>query len=240
MVISKGFTYTAVSGPQTEEAFVPIVLSSGGMNGSYFTSEMTLTNRGTGNATVNFTYTASLGSGSGTGMDTLGPGEQKIVPDAISYLRSLGVPIPSSGSQGGTLRVSFSGLTSSSDGSVTVRTTTAVPEGRAGLAYAGIPVSMALTGPSYICGLRQNETDRSNVAIQNVGTAEDGNIRLQLTVFSGAEGTPISKVLADQVLAPGGFAQINGILASNGLSNSAMAMCESSGSVGRHRIMPTG
>jgi sugar lactone lactonase YvrE len=203
--------------PQTGEVFVPIVLSSGGMNGSFYTSEMTLTNRGTSIATVNFTYTAALGSGSGTGMDTLAPGEQKIVPDAISYLRGLGVPIDSSGNQGGTLRVSFSGLASPSDGSVTVRTTTVVPEGRAGLAYAGIPVSMALTGPSYICGLRQNETDSSNVAVQNVGTAVDGNITLQLTVFSGEGGAQISSVLPDQVLAPGGFAQINGILASNGL-----------------------
>ena len=217
VVISKGFTYTAVSGPQTEEVFVPIVLSSGGMNGSYYTSEMTLTNRGAGNATVNLTYTASLGSGSGTGMDTLSPGEQKIVPDAISYLRSLGVPIPSSGGQGGTLKASFSGLASPADGSVTVRTTTTVPEGRAGLAYAGIPTSTALTDPSYICGLRQNETDRSNVAIQNVGTAEEGNITMQLTVFSGAGTTQISKVLPEQMLAPGGFAQVNGILTSNGL-----------------------
>ncbi len=115
------------------------------------------------------------------------------------------------------MRVTFSGLVSPSDGGVTVRTTTLVPEGRAGLAYAGIPVSMALTSPSYLCGLRQNETDRSNVAIQNVGTAEEGNITLQLTVFSGEGGTQIISVLPDQVLAPGGFAQINGILSSNGL-----------------------
>ncbi len=204
--------------PQTEEVFIPIVLSSGGMNESFYTSEMTLTNRGTANPTINFAYTSAIGSGSGTGMDTLAPGQQMIVPDAISYLRSLGVPIPSFGSQGGTLRVTLSDLTSPADGGVTVRTTTVVPEGRAGLAYAGIPVSMALTGPSYLCGLRQNETDRSNVALQNVGTAEDGNITLQLTVFSGAGGTLISRVLPEQVLAPGGFAQISGILTSNGLS----------------------
>jgi len=218
MALSKGFTYMAATGLQMTEVFVPIVLSSSGASGSFYSSEMTLTHRGVGNATVNFNYTASLGSGSGTGMDTLGPGEQKIVPDAISYLRGLGVPISSSGNQGGTLRVSFSGLTSPADGSVTVRTTTVVPEGRAGLAYAGIPTSTALTDPSYICGLRQNETDRSNVAVQHVGTAEDGNIRLQLTVFSGASGPVISKVLPEQVLAPGGFVQISGILTSNGLS----------------------
>lgn len=197
--------------PQAEEFFVPIVLSAGGMNGSFYTSELTLTNRATSHATINFTYTAALGSGSATAIDTLAPGEQKIVPDAISYLRSLGVPIPSSADQGGTLRVRFSGLTSPAGG-VTVRTTTEVREGHAGLAYAGIPISMALTEPSYICGLRQNQRDRSNVAVQNVGTAEEGNITLRLTVFPGAGGTGTPTVLPDQVLAPGGFVQFNGIL----------------------------
>ena len=217
MVLTKGFTYTPVSGPQTGEIFVPIVLSSIGANGSFYTSELTLTNRGTGAATIHFTYTAAIGNGSGTGIDALAPGRQKIVADAISYLRSLGVPIPSTGNQGGTLQVTFSGLSSPSDGGVTVRTTTEVPEGRAGLAYAGIPSGSALTDPSYICGLRQNQADRSNVALQNAGSPSDGDITLRLTVFSGIKGPRISRVLPDQVLGPGGFAQINGILTSNGL-----------------------
>jgi hypothetical protein len=176
-----------------------------------------LTNRGTGTATVNFTYTAAIGSGSGTVSDNLAAGQQKIVPDAISYLRSLGVLIPSSGNQGGALGVVFTGLTSPSDGTVTVRITTVVPEGRAGLAYGGVPSALALTDPSYICGLRQNQADRSNVAIQNVGSPSDGNITLRLTVFSGDKGPRISRVLPDHVLTPGGFAQVNGILSSNSL-----------------------
>ncbi len=200
------------------DVFMPIVLSAAGLNGSFFTSEMTLTNRGTGNGTVKFTYTSSIGKGSGEATDTLAAGRQRIVPDAIAYLRSLGIPIPSSGNQGGTLLVTFSDLSSSSDGGVTVRTTTVVPEGRAGLAYAGIPTTTALTGPSYICGLRQNQADRSNVAFQNVGSLLDGNITLRVTVFSGDGGVASFHVLPDQVLPPGGFVQISGILISNGLS----------------------
>ncbi len=100
VVLPKGFAYTVANGLETEEVFVPIVLSSSGMNGSFYTSEMTLTNRGISNAIVKFTYSAAIGSGSGTGVDTLAFGQQKIVPDAISYLRSLGVPIDSSGNQG--------------------------------------------------------------------------------------------------------------------------------------------
>jgi hypothetical protein len=42
--------------------------------------------------------------------DELDPGEQRIIPMAIAYLRSLGVPIPDSGNRGGTLRITFPGL----------------------------------------------------------------------------------------------------------------------------------
>ena len=70
--------------------FVPIVLSAAGMNGSFFSSEMTMTNGGAQTAIMDFTYTAAFGEGSGTGTDSLGPGEQRIVPDAISYLKSIG------------------------------------------------------------------------------------------------------------------------------------------------------
>ena len=37
----------------------------------------------------------------------------------------------------------------------------------------------------YICGLRQNATDRSNVAVMHAGNPEDGEIVLRLTVSSG-------------------------------------------------------
>lgn len=203
---------------ETQETFVPIILSSGGLNGSFFTSELTLTNRGTQRATLQFAYNAAIGSGSGTTTDALEAGQQRIVSDAIGYLRTLGVPIPSFGSQGGTLRVGFSGLSSPGDGHVTVRTTTVVAAGRAGLAYSGISVLTAMNGPSYLCGLRQNQTDRSNIALQNAGSASDGPITLRVTVFSGEGGLAVSQPLPDQVLVPGAFVQISGVLASNGLS----------------------
>ena len=195
--------------------FVPIVLSAAGLNGSFFTSEMALTNRGKVAATVSFTYTAAFGGGNGTASDILPAGQQRTVSDAIGYLRSLGIPIPATNNQGGTLRVSFSGI-SPSEGSVTVRTATAVTNGRAGLAYSGIPVSNTLTEASYLCGLRQTATDRSNVAIQNVGT--EGDIVLRVTVYSGDPANPTSKDVLLTTLGPGGFTQISGVLQSNGLS----------------------
>jgi hypothetical protein len=218
-VLHDGFLY--VGGPflQGPYIFVPIVLSAAGLKGSYFTSEMTLTNRSNQVAFVDFECIDSLGSGYLLGgTDKLAAGRQKIVPDMISYLMSLEPPIPSPGNQGGTLKVSFGGLDPPTDRSVSVRTTTVVPEGRAGLAYAGIQSAMGLTGPSYLCGLRQNQTDRSNVAIQNVGDYWNSKIILRLTVFSGDEDDPTPHVLPDQILAPGEWAQISGILISNGLS----------------------
>lgn len=199
--------------------FVPIVLSAAGLKNSFFSSEMSLANRGTSNATLEFVYTATLGQGSGTVSDSLPAGQQRIVQDAIAYLRLLGLAIPASGNQGGTLRVNFSGLSAASDAAVAVRTTTIAPGGRAGLAYAGIPTSNGLTTPSYLCGLRQNPTDRSNIAVQNVGGPSDGNITLRLTVFSGDVTNPRSQRLSDIVLAPGGFQQISGILGGVSLVN---------------------
>ena len=77
---------------------------------------------------------------------------------------------------------------------------------------------MAMTGPSYLCGLRQNQSDRSNVAIQNVGSSVAGPITLRLTIFSGDGSSGFSQELPVQILLPGGFAQISGILAASGLS----------------------
>src|SRR5262249_54719204 len=73
-----------------------------------------------------------------------------------------------------------------------------------------------LKGPCVVYGLRQNATDRSNLAVQHAGRSADGGIVLRLTVLSGDDST--SKTLPDVALAPGGFSQISGILASNGLS----------------------
>ncbi len=198
--------------------FVPVVLSSSGMNGSYFTSEMTLTNRGNQNVTLTFTYAPAFGSGAGAAADALGARQQRVVPDAISYLRSLGLPIPATGNQGGTLTVGFSGLAPVSDGGVSVRTTTSVDGGRAGLAYSAVTGSQALSGPVILAGLRQNQQDRSNVALQNTGGAAEGSISLRVTVNSGDPLNRQAVTLPDQVLAPGGFVQFSGILQSNGFS----------------------
>ena len=200
--------------------FVPIVLSSRGRTpGSLFTSEMTLTNRGTTPAAIAYTYRAAFGGGSGTTMDELEPGRQRVIPDAIAYLAALGVPI-GAGSAGGTLAVDFSNLSSPEVAAVTVRVATPVEEGRAGLAFPGLNPESLLAGSAFITGLRHNGQDRSNLALQNAGEESQGDITLRVTVYSGdGAASGMSEVLPDLTLPPGGFHQYNGILREAGIEN---------------------
>ena len=200
----------------TSSVFVPIVLSTAGVNNAFFTSELTLTNRGSTSAVFQAAYTAALGGGGGTAFDVLPPGAQRVYPDGLAYLKSIGTPIPDSGNRGGTVTLSFNNLSSASAGSATVRTSSNVPEGRAGLAYSGVPSAQALNGTVYLLGLRQNATDRSNLALMNAGT--QGDAILRVTVFSGDPAAPISATLQDIALPPGGFNQLSGVLGTNGLA----------------------
>ena len=180
----------STSGNGNVSLFVPVVLASGGLNGSYFISELTLSNHGSRDASLTLTYRPAFGAGGGTVNDALKAGLQRIIPNAIDYLRSLGLPIPTTGNQGGTLTVAFSGLLSAADAGVSVRTTTSVTGGRAGLSLLRRWGGQAFTGPLILAGLRQNSQDRSNVAIQNSGAPTDGPITLRLTVFSGEANNP--------------------------------------------------
>ena len=192
-------------------SFVPVLLKAAGRNDSFFTSEMTLTNRGARTVKLTYTYTAYSGGGTGSASEVLPAGHQRVVPDALEHLRSLRVPIPVEGDRIGTLRVE---APVSSRVGVLVRTTTDVPDGRAGLAYPGIGMEAGFHRPVYLCGLRQNEQDRSNVAFQNMGAPEEASITLRTTVFSGDPDGPEPRVLEDKELQPGGFYQFSSVLGS--------------------------
>lgn len=214
--------------PGDAEVFVPLVLATTESDGAAVNSELILSNRGTQPATLEFTYTAATGGGSGTATDDLPAGRQRILPDAIDYLRELGVPIPDSGSRGGSLSVRFSGLNSESEGAVAVRTTRTADGIRSGWSHPG--VSTGFHQPVYLCGLRHDDADRSSLVIHNLGTQESGDITLRLTVVSGDPQQPDSSVpedetpepeslvLEDQTLEPGSFSEIEDVLRSNGLS----------------------
>ena len=193
----------------TGSLFVPVILSAAGRSNSLFTSELTLTNRGDEEVKLDYTYTAHRGGGSGKTSDVLAPGMQKIETDALTYLRGLGVPIPETGNRIGTLRVE---ARLGSEVEAVVRTTTVVPEGRAGLAYLGVAEEEGFEEAVYLCGLRQNGKDRSNVAFQNMGAPEEGAITVRTTVYSGEAADATARVLKDVKLEPGGFHQYSGLL----------------------------
>ena len=195
----------------TGSLFVPVILSSAGLNRSFFTSELTLTNRGDRNVRLDYIYTADRGGGTGMALEVLPAGMQKIETDALAYLSRLGVPIPDSGNRIGTLRME---VPLGSHVEAVVRTATVVPDGRAGLAYLGIPEEEGFEEAVYLCGLRQNDQDRSNVAFQNMGTSEEGGIILRTTVYSGEAADATARVLEDVELKPGQFHQYNHVLGS--------------------------
>ncbi|MEO6324223.1 MAG: hypothetical protein ABIT01_01435, partial [Thermoanaerobaculia bacterium] len=94
--------------PEVTARLIPVVLdvTSGSAR---FLSRATLSNRSGAPATIRLTYSAALGSGSGTVGDTIPAGSQLVLPDVIAYLRGKGLAIPSAGAQAGTLLVSFDG-----------------------------------------------------------------------------------------------------------------------------------
>jgi len=200
----------AAAAPVSTTLLVPVVVSSAGLNDSFFTSELTVTNRGPRPATLTFSYTASIGSGSGSATDELPAGRQRVIPDALAYLRSRGVPLPDTGNLGGTLAIRFDGLADPADAGAIVRTATAVAEGRAGLAYAGMRREDLATDRVVVCGLRQSDTDRSNLALQHAGGPGSGEIVLEVTLTDGLTGA--ARSLAPVTLAPGGFRQLTGVL----------------------------
>ena len=97
-------------------------------------------------------------------------------------------------------------LASPLDFAITVPTTTAEPEGRAGLAYSAVRAEEGLNDPAYLFGLRQDAANRSNVALQNMGTTDEGDIALRVAVFSGDPGQldpSKPQQLPDVTLSPG-------------------------------------
>jgi hypothetical protein len=169
---------------------IPIVLET-----PRFTTELVLTNTSSEPMTVSFHYRESLG-GAGAEHDvetTIPPLRQLLYPDALDFLRSLGVPVGDKGpSYGGALAIDVGqeGFYASA------RTTSPSPAGgRFGLFTPAAPADLP-SGPVFLDGLRADETTRSNVAVVNAG---GGERTFTLQVYDGdtgqARGAPLSLTL---------------------------------------------
>ncbi len=202
--------------------FVPFVLDVSGF--AHYTSELQLTDLGARPATVRLSYTGSIGSGAGEVLETVPPGQQVVFQDAIAYLRSRGVSIPVGGDQGGTVVLSAP----AAGVRATVRTGADNQMGRAGLAYVDTdPAAASSASRLWVYGLRSNASDRSNLAVYNMG---DDPVSLRVTVVSGDDGSSFEVTAgAPLVLRAHAWHQFNGILDAAGYP-SGYAKIESVGS----------
>jgi len=214
LVCSAALSLPAAAASTTR--LVPVVVDVVGYGGARFTTELVVSNGGTTDANVTLTYTASPyfgGVGSGSTSLTIAAGTQAQTPDAMAFLRSRISGIPPGPGQGGSLRVTFDGLSSATAGSVVARTTAPSGPGRAGLAYSGIDPAKYTASLTAVVGLQENDANRSNLALVNAGT--DGPVTLHVTLFSG-DGAFYQPLSPDIVLQPGEWTQLNSVLASPG------------------------
>ncbi len=196
------------------DRLVPIVLAAAG-----YQSELTLTNFTSQPLPLTLTYTGSPGlssAGSGSVPLTLQPGEQLIRADAMSFLRNLGLSIPTGTGIGGALLVKAPAGTPASSLAAGARTfTNAAGGGTFGLFYPGLTPGECATALAYVNGLQQNGVQRSNLAVVNRGDAGD-TVTLRVTYY-GPDGTALPSPDA-AALAPGEWRQFNGPLALRGAS----------------------
>lgn len=207
-------------GMPAEMRLLPVLVES-----AAYQSELVLTNPSATAQTAVLSYVESAspaGGAGGTVTLSLQPGEQKIIPGAIDYLRANHISIGPKGSAtfAGALSVTFKSGTSVSSGFVGARTAAPVDgtgPGEYGLFYPGVGPSFAALNEAWVYGLAQDAGDRSNLAVANLGDAGDP-ISFRVDVYNGSTGQLTGSTSA-ATLAPGGWMQVNAILQSFGVSN---------------------
>lgn len=176
---------------------LPIVLTSSGAGGAFFTSELTLTNRS--GKTLNLTFRAK-GSFEASSTYSL-PAGQQIHPDIFSFLSSsTGMNVPS-GNKTASLRIEVAGADNLVQFGAQVRVTTPATDllraqgvtGRFGLAFPATPLGRAAVDEAFVFGLQQTSNagtagTRSNLACVNAGGGSGGSIRLEATYRDGDTG----------------------------------------------------
>jgi hypothetical protein len=199
------------------DRLVPVVLDVQGL-GARFRTELTLANLTASPLTLVLVYVAASGFGSGSGSVgvTLAPGEQRILPDAIAFLRGT-LPIENDGRNvgGSLLARAASGTPASALGVGAHTYVPLTPSGTYGLFYPGLTAAQCATGTAFVYGLLENAAQRSNLAVVNRGDAAD-SITLRVTYF-GTNGAVLGAPV-DRTLAPGEWAQFGRPLAALGAS----------------------
>jgi hypothetical protein len=215
----------------------PVVLP-GVVETPAFRSELILCNPSDRAATAVLTYVESLGEPRGARLsfgEALAPGEQKVVPEAIAWLREKGLPLgpAGSGSFAGALQVAFveAGGTPIS-GLAAARTAApagfdcAGGEGAFGLFYPALAVAASAQEEAWVTGLAQTSTLRSNLALVNV--SDSAPVTLRIDVFDGLTGRLAWKS-GPLDLGPLGWAQLDRVLEGAGLTAGSARVYRESG-----------
>lgn len=199
----------AATRPEDACQFLPAVIDVEA-SGTRYRTEVAFSNPNGQAQELSLRYTASLGSveGAGEARFTVPAGGQLLARDGIDFLRQLGILIPPTTPQGGTILVCRT-KPAAFPVAVTARVTSPVEtpsgEGRAGVSFGAVPADEGFVGRAYVFGLRRNALDRSNVAIYNPGGEP---VSVSLTVVSGsADGAWV--VSAKETLPPYGWRQLS-------------------------------
>ena len=221
------FLTPVVEGATGSSLTVPILVEVPGIR-----SELVLSNRGMTTATLALQYTESITPSLGPGgpvVMNVGPGQQLILPEAVDELRKRGVAIGTkdAASYAGALRIAVSGA-SLSDIFAGARTAFVSPAGAGqfGTFTPGVYAGQEAAAEAYLFGLKDDATNRSNVAVLNAGPDGAGAVTLQLQAFEGgvAKGSPESVTLA-----PGQWKQFGKFLAGKGASNGWVSVTRTAG-----------
>lgn len=221
VTVSSAGTIPPASGVETQ---VPVVLDVFGNAGSHYTSDLVAVNRSTADATLQIRYAAAPGTPGGGGpaiARSLPAGRQLTVPDVIAFLRANGYALPTDTSTKlGTLFLGFAGVSDPALVFAGSRTSTpnqnAAVGGAFGTFAGAVPDGAASAGETWVYGLKENASFRSNLAVIHApggssSLAVSGPISVEVQVFDGDTGAPAGAPIG-KTLQPGEFWQLNGVL----------------------------
>ncbi len=211
---------------------LPVVLDVRGL-GSRFRTELTLANLRDAPLSLTLRYTAATGFGGGTGdvSVTLAAGEQRVLPDAIAYLRGAGLAIENDGRDvaGSLLFTAPAGFPVDAFAAGARVFAVRAQGGTFGLFYGASTPDESADEAAFVFGLQQGDGRRSNLAVVNRGGgAGAGAITLRITYFA-SDGTPLGEPVT-RTLAAGEWVQFSQPLRLLGASAGYARIVKTSGS----------
>ncbi|MBL8113328.1 MAG: VCBS repeat-containing protein [Acidobacteria bacterium] len=200
-------------GSTIPDAVLPAVVSTSGVNGTRFETEVTVQGAGT----LAVSYVASTGDVTGTGSITLTGTTQRRFRSAFDLLEEAGIHVPEGSDHIGTLSLrSTTGQTASLRVVSRVRST--VSGRSSGVGVEGVPAGTGLSTHAIVGWLREEAADRSNLAVVNTGGDVEGDITLQVTLYPDVPGAHVPVLLEGVTLAPGKSLQWNRVLSLAGFN----------------------